>query len=108
MEHLNNLPPFYVGQKVVYIKNIALLENSIHIVRSIRPWPCGCFDVFVDAYNFTAHSNWSGRVRCPDHDWCMLPGSCGIDSKSFRPVLQEKAPLIKLIKVIEEQPVIAN
>lgn len=43
MENLNNLPPFYVGQKVVYITGDNMPKNSIHIVREVILADCGCF-----------------------------------------------------------------
>lgn len=42
-----NLPPFYVGQKVVYIKNGRLPNGSIHIVRGIASCP-HCKTVGID------------------------------------------------------------
>lgn len=45
--NFNNLPPFYVGQKVVYIKNISLPYNSVHTVLEIKTTECGVWSIFV-------------------------------------------------------------
>jgi hypothetical protein len=47
MKNLNNLPPFYEGQKVVYITGIAMPKYSIHTVKAVIKHPCGLYSIRI-------------------------------------------------------------
>jgi len=46
--NLKNLPPFYVGQKVVYITGISMPKDSIHIISDCLKKECNCYVVSVN------------------------------------------------------------
>lgn len=44
-----NIPPFYIGQKVVYITGINMPKNSVHVVTGMNCSPCcGAFRLFIE------------------------------------------------------------
>jgi hypothetical protein len=104
MENLNNLPPFYVGQKVVYISGVNMPKYSRHIVLDIIKWPCGCW--YIDVGQKV--SNVAVNARCLEHDARMMVNN---DVKyflasSFRQEEKQTYPLIELKKVIEKEKVL--
>ena len=105
----NNLPPFYPGQKVVYITGHNMPKGSIHAVESCFKQECGCWALYIACDKSTKRLDadfWS----CPEcgkkvnyrpvirQSWC---------ASSFRPIQQQRFPLIKLSQ-IKEQELCAN
>lgn len=106
---LNNLPPFYVGQKVVCVDSentvsihkMLFNKNQIYTVHSIKKTNC-C-------------KLWVINIGIKD-DADILICPCGKESKNdnhfrasrFKPLQQQSFPLISLSKVIEEQLIPAN
>lgn len=47
---MKNLPPFYIGQKVIYITGKNMPKNSIHTVTDVFEKGCGCcFSIEIDS-----------------------------------------------------------
>lgn len=104
MNILNNLSPFYIGQKVVYITGIYHPKNTIYTIKDIIKYPCGCYGIDIgekDTY---------GISICGDHNsYLNTPSNIAYyDSNSFRPLQELKFPLISYSKVLEEQLVGSN
>lgn len=99
MSNLNNLPPFYVGQKVVYIKT----DTTYTVINMIQAH-CGCWAVDV------GDKRHIGQLYCPEHrdyyddrshiDW--------VKSSNLRPLQEQKFPLISMKKVLEEVEISSN
>jgi hypothetical protein len=109
MENLNNLPPFFVGQKVVYITGNHMPKDSIHTVLGCKQYPCGHWTVKI---NTSSGINYYAKgLTC-----ICLKSRIDIDdgieyywaAASFRPLQEQKFPLIKLKKIIEKELVSAN
>jgi hypothetical protein len=47
MNNLTNLPPFYVGQKVIYITGHNMPKDSVHTVLDIKKDIFGCWRIYV-------------------------------------------------------------
>jgi len=100
-----NLPPFYVGQKVVYITGINMPKDSIHTVTGIIKKSCGCYGLYINTLNLPWKDNLPIH-RCAechstaikDHpiigDWC---------SKSFRAIEEAKPPLMTFTQIKETE-----
>lgn len=105
--NLNNLPPFYIGQKVVYIGTKDKLKKGIHTILAIYKGNCKCidFEVEIELKNDIIIDD-ATHVKCTD---C---GEINISSKyrtftfcssSFRPLQESVFPSLKLSKVIEKE-----
>jgi hypothetical protein len=91
-----NLPPFYVGQKVEYVGWKSTLKGTKHIILDCFMSECGCWMVKTENLpNGTYYICDCGAVIC-------LIGKFG-QAKSFRPLQQQKFPLIKLSKIMEKE-----
>lgn len=110
MKHLNNLPLFYVGQKVVAIKDHSqwsFKKGDEFVVRGIKPKPCGCagWDINIGISNTrdysTIYCSLCGIKRSWDGYYCA---SC------FAPIQQAKFPLItfEAIKVKEQEQILID
>lgn len=107
---MNNLPPFHVGQKVVYITGIRMPKNSIHIVTRVCKYNCGCWAIEIDTGGPpNAYHPTTTHVRCnychkAEPIWDFLPmfENCW-DAESFRAAQELGFPLIQLTKVIEKE-----
>jgi hypothetical protein len=95
--NLNNLPPFYVGQKVVYTGWRKDLRGKIYTVDLVVKADCGCWNIFSSTlpdgyYNQCANcfktSRTNGTVGC---------------AISFSPLQESVFPSLKLSKVIEKE-----
>jgi len=108
---LNNMPLFYVGQKVVYITGISMPKNSIHTVSDYVIDPCGCHRVYIDGeikiVNKGKNPNTS-LFRCIDCG-TVYPKSKGISHdygwkvSSFRAVQEQSYPLMTFSKIVEKE-----
>lgn len=104
-----NLPPFYVGQRVVYITGVHMPKYSVHTVMDIRQHPCGCWIVNINDISIQSDIAIGETVRCLQCDKVFknTHGS-GFLSTSFRPLQEQKAPLMTFseIKEVEKQEVL--
>lgn len=104
--NLNNLPPFYIGQKVVYITGERMLKNSTHTVTGIKKRNCGCWSISIDSFNIPSIT---GKFRCILHINCnWVDDGISWKATSFRPYKEQSFPLLTYIKILEEVPVSAN
>lgn len=99
--NLNNLPPFYVGQKVVYITGNNMPKNSIHIILGIIRMPCGCWvlDIGKKRSSFK-------RLTCMLHDYSKKVMDSDVNyfnSTSFRPLLESPFPSLTFKEVIKKE-----
>lgn len=101
MDNLN-LPPFYVGQKVVYINNVSLPTNSIHTVLNIvKSSCCGMWGIQIEC---------SRLLLAPQKRCCQ----CGLHSSftgerqyyaaiSFKTLEEMKFPSLKMKEVVKKE-----
>jgi hypothetical protein len=116
MNNLNNLPPFYIGQKVVYITGKIMPKDSIHIVSDIKREDCGCWVISINGYKL--HSSLPPKpYKCFTCDscggimletWTSNDGFDGWNPNSFRAIQEQSFPLLTYSKVLEEVAVSAN
>ncbi len=106
---LNNLPPFYVGQKVVSLVNgikfPELKKGNTYTVLSIHKFSCGCHGINVGI----KITHGSLFIKCCGES-TIIPHN-GIKyhrSEIFTPLQHAKFPLLKLTRVIEEQLIAQN
>lgn len=97
MENLNNLPSFYVGQKVVYIGRYKELIGSIHTITKVYKIRCGCYIVETD------------NLSNDDYNTCSdcgcriyIYGKVGMAS-SFKPLQESVFPSLTMSKVLEKE-----
>lgn len=105
MENLN-LPPFYVGQKVVYIGTKGTLPmKSIHTVVDIKRHPCGCWAVNVGRIADKRY----GGINCTIHSSAIniKTNMLWWDSKVFAPIEERFISFAEVI-AIESQVTGAN
>ena len=104
-----NLPPFYVGQKVVYITGLNAPKDSIHTVKGIWMNNCGncwAIDIGIEIVDHKGKYNHYHCSQCSKKYWAVSKG--GWQANSFRPLEQLKFPLMKYTKVIEKELVSEN
>ncbi len=106
----NNLLPFYVGQKVVYITGKNAPKDSVHTVLDIWKQPCGCIVIEIEANTGDPILLGNRRYECRLCKGIYIANQQkrGWAATSFRPLQQLKFPLMTYSKVIEEQLVSAN
>lgn len=103
MNPLENLPPFYPGQKVVYIgpRNARGFEsNKIYtVVECAKLCICNTWDVDV---GIPVRTGYKGTMcyTCGKTD---LRKTQILLAEYFKPVQQQKFPLIKLERVTEKE-----
>ena len=44
----SNIPPFHIGQKVMYITGKNMPKDSMHIVKDIYQSECGCWSMTIN------------------------------------------------------------
>mgnify|MGYP003490020378 CR=1 FL=1 len=103
-----NLPPFYIGQKVVYVGSGRTFPlNSIHTISDLKKDSCGCWSVEVDGKNIEFKNEYS---RCKACGKVYTGFYYGYFTSAFRPVQEAKPPLIKLtlskIKETEKEQIL--
>lgn len=102
-----NLPPFYVGQKVVYVTGTNMPKDSIHTVTGIKQNSCGCWSIAINGEPF-------GKNNAYNMLYCLKCGTrnlplCGNNllrgwyAANFRPLQQQNFPLITLSKIREKE-----
>jgi hypothetical protein len=103
MENLNNLPPFYVGQKVVYITGISMPKNSVHVVSDVYKKGCGCCIIGINGDKIIFRKPKTGLIECSScrkgYKSDKIFDSKGWNSGSFRPLQQQNFPLMKLSEI---------
>lgn len=115
MEHLNNLPPFYIGQKVVYITGKNMPKGTIDTIIDIKPNWCSCCPYVLLLKDNKVDDDFRdcSNVEC---ECCgeIVPLEKHLTirffwfSTSFRPLQEQTFPLISMKKVLEEQLVCSN
>lgn len=106
-----NIPPFQIGDKVVYITGISMPKDSIHIVTGLHQEACGCWYIAIDNLPFwTEDSTYMKDVDiviCPDckkeFEIQLYVNICGWDPESFRLVQEQKAKLLTFEKIQQEE-----
>lgn len=96
-----NLPPFYVGQKVVSLKGTSsdyIQKGTIYSIKGIMQLVCGCWCVDVGINIGKQY------MRCGIHNTekILSKGIRWIDHSFFAPI-QENFQSISLEKVLEEE-----
>lgn len=108
MNPLENLPPFYIGQKVVYITGINMPKDSIHTVRDIVQSECGCWSIKVDAVNEIIQQ---GLVLCKACN-TILPRTKskwkGFSAESFRAFEESIFPSLTMKRVVEKESLLIS
>ena|ERR1700741_4777634 len=114
---LNNLPPFYIGQKVIYITGINMPKGIIDIVIDIKKCPCKC-DTHMILLSKNKYEEEFLDSTIPLVE-CELCGNI-VDVKdeleimgywlasSFRSLQEQTFPLISYSKVLDKELVCAN
>lgn len=105
---MSNIPPFYVGQKVVCVDGSpehGLHKGETYILTDVKMCKCG--------YCSVSWGSKSGRSKltCPGCKNDMSSSTLGEwygKSTRFRPVQEQKFHLISYSKVLEEVVVGAN
>lgn len=111
-ENLNNLAPFYVGQKVVYITGYNMPKNTVCVVTAVFKKPyCNCWHIDINKPNPGGLYNHPGKYNCTEcgsvytvHESQLR----GWAASSFRPLQEQSFPLIKYTRVLKDVPVSAN
>ena len=100
-----NIPPFYVGQKVVYIKSEWFPKDSVHIVSSINRIKCGCWEVYVDGKGWGKNNQRNKNVICKGcyGRYFSVKTYLGYLHSDFKPIEEMKAPLLTFEKIKEEE-----
>lgn len=114
MEERINLPPFYEGQRVVYIgKGTSLAVNSTHTVTGINQLHCGCWSVQIGLRFEQRQINGcdASKITCGKHidktkfipnpllmkcfdSTCFAPIELTFQSISFENVIKKETPLV--------------
>lgn len=98
---MKNIPPFYVGQKVVYITGICMPKNTICKVSYICREDCGCW---VMGVNNETPSSANIIMRCNLCGCITIPkANHAFDCNSFRPLQELKAQMLTFEKIKEEE-----
>jgi len=106
---LNNLPPFYIGQKVVYITGHNMPKDSIHIVYDYYQSECGCWSIAIDNKPFEIKETLRRCICCNDiRNGKAFINNTGWIYTSFRALKEQSFPLLTYSKVLEEVGVSAN
>lgn len=108
-ENLKNLPPFYVGQKVVAIENQsqgAFKSGDEFVVKSITRPMCGCVNHWIVDVGVKSWCNLIRMTSCCSKTLQMPDSTWFFNANRFAPLQQQKYPLIKLTKVIEKGKVL--
>lgn len=102
---LNNLPPFYVGQKIVSLinaSNLGIKKGDEFEVKRIQKACCKDYDYLVDIGIFVKH-HYSQCHKC--NTTFDKTGVIWLNRKLFAPLQQQKFPLIKLSQIKENEKI---
>jgi hypothetical protein len=99
MENLNNLMPFYIGQKIVCIREI--VEDWCDEEKE-----AGCKGPILDKiYSVRGFSSCGGvylnEIINPEFEYHDSIGEPSFEPKIFRPLQESVFPTLKLTRVIE-------
>lgn len=109
---MKNLPPFYIGQKVVCLKDANTTKKG-QIYKVTNNWQCSCGTWYTGVG--VLHGKPNAAATCVKCD-CKTPNDSpyylGLSTR-FAPVQEAKPPLIKLTlskiqEVEKEQILIEN
>jgi len=112
MNNLNNLPPLYIGQKVVYITGYNMPKDSIHIVKDVfkikccNTWIISITTPFIIGKGYHLCSCCNTELSS---DFILnIPKNQSFSASSFRAIESQSFPLLTYSKVLEEVAVSAN
>ena len=94
----SNLPPFYVGQKVVYVGWDPSLKNTIHTVNALYKLTCGCWIVYSDTLPLGEYDMCSNCNKKTTRVYARIAMA-----KSLSPIQEQNFPLITLEKIQEKE-----
>lgn len=104
---LNNLPPFYVGENVVYITGNSMPKNSVHIVSDIWKDPCGCFSLSINGKlrdGIKSINPFTKCYRCEKiYSSDLEISESGWESESFKSLQKQKLKLITFKQIQENE-----
>lgn len=97
---LENLPPFYIGQNVIYIgpSNNGFVNGKKYIVKGCEK-KCSCYYLV----NVGIKNVYNLILECPDCKSRFTPTEIWLWHELFRPVRKQKFPLITLSKIKETE-----
>lgn len=103
MKNLNNLPPFYVGQKVVYITGFKAPKDSIHTVKDVIKQPCGCYALSIETKAPREGIIYADGCEDCGKDYMAQKVYTAWNIKSFRPLQESVFPSLTMSKVLEKE-----
>jgi len=106
-----NIAPFYIGQKVVYITGNNMPKGTIDVVADIKQDLCGCWFISLskNKSSLVRETNpLASIIQCGTcHKMFGREGWVKLDyywlASSFRPVQEQTFPLITYEKVMEKE-----
>jgi len=105
-----NLPPFYIGQKVIYITGISMPKDSVHTVSDMRQNICGCWSIEINGavIKTIPFKNDGTHVSCDDCNYFEPLRSShfkltGWDPRSFRAIKEAKPPPLTFTQIKETE-----
>lgn len=99
----HNLPPFYIGQKVVALKNMrqGIKKGDVFPVKNIAKWPCNCTSWVIDIGYFDDCEKCC--CDCRTSIVKPIPGALIISANNFAPLQQQKFPLMTFKQVVKKE-----
>jgi hypothetical protein len=100
------IPPFYIGQKVVYITGLQMPKNSIHVVSDTFLSKCGCWVIEINNKKLTPFTAKTNRTRCLNCGNAYNSHNndyTGWASNSFRAFEEKKLQLLTFIEIKEKE-----
>lgn len=100
-----NIPPFYIGQEVIYIKSEWFPKYSKHIVTYIGKCQCGCWEIYVDGKSWGKNDLKGQNVSCKE--CCKMfvsnENEIGYFASDFKGIEKMKTPLLTFEKIKEKE-----
>lgn len=106
MENKLNLPPFYIGQRVVYITGKNMPKDSVHTVSAINQAWCGCWEIAINGESLKIKKSNKPMIRCVGCEKRRVSEGFVYDNwlaSSFRPLQQTSFPLMTFSKIVEKE-----
>lgn len=95
----SKLPPFYVGQKVVYVGLRGLFpKDKTLIVSAVAQGSCGCWVIAIQGSMYDKIKHTPGKY-CSICDGIETTGVSGYIPRIFRAVESQPFPLITLTQI---------
>lgn len=104
MENLN-LPPFYVGQKVVKMKDGSVIKKG-DIVTVTHQFRCGCGEWYIQwgqpIQQYGIITCTCTKCKSNMREIVPIKADWVAQARNFAPLQEQTYPLISLKKVVEE------